>query len=159
VVTKASMSAMHSFVQGPIGAFLFKDLTDVVAGQDWRRSAWEWRGLIQVLARNYRVLAPDLRGFGWTDAGRPTTTCIHFVGDLIGLEGWANDLVVDTVDGASHWMPEEQPANCGCPARDIDAASSEEHSHRWRLRGVPNLRPEPEAFNPAAGDGHWSPDI
>ena len=26
-------------------------------------------------------------------------------------------------------------------------------------RGVPNLRPEPEAFNPAAGDGHWSSDI
>jgi hypothetical protein len=28
-----------------------------------------------------------------------------------------------------------------------------------RVRGVPNLRPEPEAFNPAAGDGHWSRDI
>jgi len=24
---------------------------------------------------------------------------------------------------------------------------------------VPNLRPEPEAFNSAAGDGHWSRDI
>jgi hypothetical protein len=27
-----------------------------------------------------------------------------------GHEGWADDLVVDTVDGAAHWLPEEQPA-------------------------------------------------
>jgi hypothetical protein len=28
-----------------------------------------------------------------------------------------------------------------------------------RVRGAPNLRPEPEAFNPATGHGHWSRDI
>lgn len=27
-----------------------------------------------------------------------------------GYEGWAEDLVVDTVAGAAHWVPEEQPA-------------------------------------------------
>jgi pimeloyl-ACP methyl ester carboxylesterase len=26
-----------------------------------------------------------------------------------GHEGWADDLVVDTVEGAAHWLPEEQP--------------------------------------------------
>ena len=28
---------------------------------------WEWRGVIPRLAPHYRVIAPDLRGAGWTD--------------------------------------------------------------------------------------------
>jgi pimeloyl-ACP methyl ester carboxylesterase len=29
---------------------------------------WEWRGIIPRLAPHYRVICPDLRGAGWTDA-------------------------------------------------------------------------------------------
>ena len=29
---------------------------------------WEWREVIPPLAERYRVIAPDLRGSGWTDA-------------------------------------------------------------------------------------------
>jgi pimeloyl-ACP methyl ester carboxylesterase len=29
---------------------------------------WEWRGIITGLASRYRVICPDLRGAGWTDA-------------------------------------------------------------------------------------------
>jgi pimeloyl-ACP methyl ester carboxylesterase len=34
----------------------------------WPQHWWSWRHLIPRLARDHRVLAPDLRGWGWSDA-------------------------------------------------------------------------------------------
>ena len=34
----------------------------------WPQHWYQWRGVIQRLAGERRLLAPDLRGFGWTDA-------------------------------------------------------------------------------------------
>ena len=34
----------------------------------WPQHWWCWRDLIPALAPHYRVIAPDLRGHGWTDA-------------------------------------------------------------------------------------------
>jgi len=34
----------------------------------WPQHWWCWRRMIPALARTHRVLAPDLRGFGWSDA-------------------------------------------------------------------------------------------
>ena len=34
----------------------------------WPQHWWEWRELIGPLAESHRVICPDLRGFGWTDA-------------------------------------------------------------------------------------------
>jgi pimeloyl-ACP methyl ester carboxylesterase len=34
----------------------------------WPQHWYEWRGLIPSLAKRYRVICPDLRGLGWTDA-------------------------------------------------------------------------------------------
>lgn len=34
----------------------------------WPQDAWCWRGVIPLLADRYRLIAPDLRGFGQTDA-------------------------------------------------------------------------------------------
>lgn len=34
----------------------------------WPQHWWEWRHLIPSLATDYRVIVPDLRGFGWTEA-------------------------------------------------------------------------------------------
>jgi pimeloyl-ACP methyl ester carboxylesterase len=34
----------------------------------WPQHWWCWRRMIRELAREHRVLAPDLRGFGWSDA-------------------------------------------------------------------------------------------
>jgi pimeloyl-ACP methyl ester carboxylesterase len=31
----------------------------------WPQHWWSWRHLIPALAQTYRVLVPDLRGFGW----------------------------------------------------------------------------------------------
>jgi len=47
---------------------------------------WEWRKVIPALAERYRVLAPDLRGAGWTDApsgGRYGTD--RLAADVLGL--------------------------------------------------------------------------
>ncbi|HKP91307.1 MAG TPA: alpha/beta hydrolase [Thermoleophilaceae bacterium] len=35
----------------------------------WPQNWWAWRRLIGPLAERFHVIAPDLRGLGWTDAG------------------------------------------------------------------------------------------
>ena len=39
----------------------------------WPQHWYEWRHQIPVLAQHYRVICPDLRGFGWCDAPRAGT--------------------------------------------------------------------------------------
>lgn len=46
---------------------------------------WEWRDVIPALARQYRVIAPDLRGAGWTDAPSGSYTRDTQLGDLTAL--------------------------------------------------------------------------
>jgi pimeloyl-ACP methyl ester carboxylesterase len=40
----------------------------VVLLHGWPQNWWSWRRLIPPLAKRYRVIAPDTRGFGWSDA-------------------------------------------------------------------------------------------
>ena len=40
----------------------------VVMLHGWPEHWWSWRHLIPPLAERYRVLCPDLRGFGWSEA-------------------------------------------------------------------------------------------
>jgi pimeloyl-ACP methyl ester carboxylesterase len=40
----------------------------IVLLHGWPQHWYEWRHQIPVFARHYRVIAPDLRGFGWSDA-------------------------------------------------------------------------------------------
>jgi pimeloyl-ACP methyl ester carboxylesterase len=40
----------------------------VVLLHGWPQHWWIWRRVIEDLARTHRVYAPDLRGFGWSDA-------------------------------------------------------------------------------------------
>src|SRR4051812_40132372 len=45
---------------------------------------WEaWRSVIPALAEQYRVLAPDLRGAGWTDAPASGYSRAQLVADLL----------------------------------------------------------------------------
>ena len=46
---------------------------------------WEWRKVISPLAERYRVLAPDLRGAGWTDAPAHGYTVEEVLADVLAL--------------------------------------------------------------------------
>ena len=51
----------------------------------WPQHWWMWREVIPSLARRFRVIAPDLRGFGWTDAPREGYRKDELAQDVIGL--------------------------------------------------------------------------
>jgi pimeloyl-ACP methyl ester carboxylesterase len=44
------------------------DAEPIVLLHGWPQHWYLWREQLPVLARHYRVIAPDLRGFGWSDA-------------------------------------------------------------------------------------------
>lgn len=46
---------------------------------------WAWRKVIPALAREYRVICPDLRGAGWTDAPADGYSADQLVGDVAAL--------------------------------------------------------------------------
>jgi pimeloyl-ACP methyl ester carboxylesterase len=46
---------------------------------------WEWRKVIPPLAERYRVVAPDLRGAGWTDAPADGYTLGDVLADVLAL--------------------------------------------------------------------------
>jgi len=46
---------------------------------------WEWRATIGPLAADHRVVCPDLRGFGWTDAPPEGYTHDRLLADVVGL--------------------------------------------------------------------------
>jgi pimeloyl-ACP methyl ester carboxylesterase len=46
---------------------------------------WEWRKVIPGLAERYRVICPDLRGTGWTDAPRKGYTRDQLLADVVAL--------------------------------------------------------------------------
>jgi pimeloyl-ACP methyl ester carboxylesterase len=46
---------------------------------------WEWRKVIPAFAEHYRVICPDLRGAGWTEAPRNGYTPGQLVADVVAL--------------------------------------------------------------------------
>jgi len=65
----------------------------------WPQHWYEWRGVIQRLADTRRVIAPDLRGFGWTDAPPGPVEPDVFVRDVIAL---LDALGIEQTDLAGH---------------------------------------------------------
>ena len=51
----------------------------------WPQNWWAWRKLIPSLARDHRVICPDLRGFGWSDAPPGSYEKERFAADLLGV--------------------------------------------------------------------------
>ena len=51
----------------------------------WPQHWWEWRELIPPLAADHRVICPDLRGFGWSEAPGHGYEPETFAADLLAL--------------------------------------------------------------------------
>lgn len=57
----------------------------VVLLHGWPQHWWSWRRVIEPLARSHRVLAPDLRGWGWSDAPPGDYAKRTFAADVLAL--------------------------------------------------------------------------
>ena len=51
----------------------------------WPQHWWAWRKVIPRLSEHYRVICPDLRGHGWSDAPKGGYDKPQFAADLIGV--------------------------------------------------------------------------
>ena len=65
----------------------------------WPQHWYAWRGVIPPLAENFRVIAPDLRGFGWTDAPRFGYEKETLAADVIAL---LDELEIEKVKLVGH---------------------------------------------------------
>jgi pimeloyl-ACP methyl ester carboxylesterase len=60
---------------------------------------WAWRKVIPALAEHHRVICPDLRGAGWTDAPPDGYTSEQLVADVVAL---VDALKLEKVDILAH---------------------------------------------------------
>jgi pimeloyl-ACP methyl ester carboxylesterase len=65
----------------------------------WPQHWWMWRKVIPDLARTHRVYAPDLRGFGWSDAPEGRYSKMGLACDV---ERLLDELGIDEVDIVGH---------------------------------------------------------
>src|SRR5271157_6121253 len=65
----------------------------------WPQHWYVWRGVAPGLAADHRVICPDLRGFGWSDAPPGDYAKATLAGDIIGL---LDAMELDRVDLIAH---------------------------------------------------------
>ena len=65
----------------------------------WPQHWWCWRHIIGPLAQTRRVIAPDLRGFGWSDAPAGTYAKQELADDVLAL---LDELGIGQVDLVAH---------------------------------------------------------
>lgn len=61
------------------------DASPVVLLHGFPQDSWMWRHQVPVLAEHHRVIAPDTRGFGYTDKPRVRVTRDVLARDQVGL--------------------------------------------------------------------------
>ena len=57
----------------------------VVLLHGWPQHWWSWREVIEPLSERYRVICPDIRGLGWSEASATGYRFRDLASDLIGL--------------------------------------------------------------------------
>jgi pimeloyl-ACP methyl ester carboxylesterase len=70
---------MHVALAGPA------DAPPLLLVHGWPQNWWSWRHVIPPLAERFRVIAPDLRGFGWSEAPDEGYDKEQLAGDLLAL--------------------------------------------------------------------------
>ena len=78
----------HRFVDTPRLRFHVAEVghgQPVVLLHGWPQHWYAWRKLLPLLAGDYRLICPDLRGFGWTDAPSHGYATPDLVDDVIAL--------------------------------------------------------------------------
>ena len=69
----------HVALAGPL------DAPPLLLVHGWPEHWWGWREVIGPVAERHRVICPDLRGHGWTDAPRDGYEKEQLAGDLLAL--------------------------------------------------------------------------
>ena len=81
----------HAFITLPTGRRMHiaeagrPDAPTVLLLHGFPQHWWEWRKVITPLAERYRVIAPDMRGAGWTDAPADGYTVEQVLADVLAL--------------------------------------------------------------------------
>jgi pimeloyl-ACP methyl ester carboxylesterase len=78
----------HGFVQARGVRLHFAEAGEgepLVLIHGWPQHWWQWRELIPPLAQRHRVICPDLRGFGWSQAPGHGYDPDTFAADLVAL--------------------------------------------------------------------------
>jgi pimeloyl-ACP methyl ester carboxylesterase len=75
------------------------DAPPVLLLHGWPQHWWMWREILVELARDHRVIAPDLRGLGWSDAPKRGYVKQELADDNIAL---LDALGLDRVDLIAH---------------------------------------------------------
>jgi pimeloyl-ACP methyl ester carboxylesterase len=104
----------------------------------WPQHWWMWRDLIGPLAERYRVIAPDLRGHGWSDKPRSSYRKAELATDVVTL---LDRLGLDRVRLAGH--------DWGAITSLLVAASHPERIERMVAMSVPHpwqRKPDPVAM-------------
>lgn len=83
----------HVALAGP------QDAPPLLLVHGWPQHWWAWRFVIEELAAEYRIVAPDLRGHGWTDAPRDGYEKEQLASDLLAL---LDVMGIDRVTWAGH---------------------------------------------------------
>ncbi|GAB3431989.1 alpha/beta fold hydrolase [Flindersiella endophytica] len=76
---------MHVVEAGPEVSTAGSTVEPVLLLHGFPQHWWEWRAVIPGLAEHHRVICPDLRGAGWTDAPAGGYNREQLLADVIGL--------------------------------------------------------------------------
>jgi pimeloyl-ACP methyl ester carboxylesterase len=69
----------HIALAGP------EDAPPLLLVHGWPQNWWSWRDVIPALSERFRVIAPDLRGHGWTEAPRVDYHKEQLASDLLAV--------------------------------------------------------------------------
>jgi pimeloyl-ACP methyl ester carboxylesterase len=84
---------MHVALAGP------EDAPPLLLVHGWPQNWWAWRDVIPELAGDFRVIAPDLRGHGWTQAPAGGYEKEQLASDVLGM---LDALGLERVSWAGH---------------------------------------------------------